>query len=394
MERRQLILRILIVLGFGFLLIAFNLLFLAQRSLSIQSIEKERPLYVVIAPDKTMGILSPLMQLRERQGFQVGFVPLEMVRDQLQGFSQRICKGSFLLLVGSHHTQNAQYLLSSIKESRRVRFLNRPIPTANRIYEKNLRYLSDTDYSDQGRHVVGRFPARNDIELKNMVAKTLRWESRKGTIKSAYIFSRDGGFSEDIDKFIKSCGDVGAKLMLKNRVKVQHFHSSMGNINTTPQVLTDLKSSPDLVIHAGLGGSNFSSMLSYSKLRRIDTHTGPWVILGGHSTQRVRSSANRLIRHKFGPPLVLGHASVSHPYTDAMFSLSLIKHLRNKNEFRAGELLSQSLKELSQNHFLHASMAKITRDITGLTKKDMDNLRLHHRKSLQIIGDPALTLGH
>jgi len=365
-----------------------------------------KPLWLAVAKSDLAEPLTPLTDLRRRDGFEV-VVSTKDVQEALRDAPYR---PDFLLLVGDDQPgkeNSAWYLPSKRLKLYRWRSVQRP------------EYASDAAWGDlDGSGVpvipVGRIPARSRAEVELVVRKTIAFESQrpKASDLNMPFWMGSPEYTPAINTMASGLGV--AMIQTKGPPWLRPwFVSSNANdplcgwpANQPLRFDRQMKQGGVLGVLMGHANSDAFYSMSFrgnqiwytAKDARAEFSEGPptpplvfFTCESGNFTQATPCLAKSLLFLPGGPVAAIGATTESHPLTNYFSSTSLLAAM-GKRENRLGTIWLAAQREARRSHdFL---MEMMLRDVEGSLERQIDQEKLRRDQVLMyaILGDPATRL--
>jgi hypothetical protein len=374
--------------------------------------------WIVVTPPECEAILAPLLERRRAEGFQVVVLKTTelLTAEQLQRGDGAPLRARLEELTKTAAGPSYVLLAGNIGPATETNATAPMVPSLRGRTGRMAGQPSDFGYALPGADGlpslrVGRFPARNDEELRGMVRKTLafEWETPPGTWQNRLLLlvGEPGG---------GVWGDMFMQRNLKAHLAILHPAwqvRALANIESSPYYLPPPQDRSIALRYLGegyqfcvyLGHSwaggmglerQFLLRRDWSDLNKPDFAGGPFFTVGCFACQSSREGDGyglAAMRNPAGPVAVIGASGESYSATGQLAVEGLLSCLTQPPfPTRLGDYWLAVQAGLVRGSMDPATFALLDGLDGSGGKVPLATQRLEHLEMWMLLGDPALRL--
>ena len=393
---KQVALTLLIILGIFCSLIYIQFLRIGQ----LNELPKLQKNLLVVAHEKLQSNLLPLVELRQKQGFQCFFAapPSDKKPKIVPPF-----QSGYILLVGSKYSpKDSTFFLPYRKRLIKRTFTNQKLNTGFPVGRIPILLTSDQFYlsNESASYQIGRLPVRNIIELNRTVSKIIHRENSSTmpnprTSHQLFLMTESPGFSPTIDLILETTRDALISTFMPNNLEVKGLYSK-GREDHSTQVIKILNQSPEISVYGGHGKPSSLGhlfLLKNAPMDKLIRPSGPLILFGCRTGMNKNTEiATDFFLSEGGPSHVLFSSTVSHPLSDFAFGTNMLQLLNQNPNPTLGELLAMRNKSLHfQGGFQNLSRI-LANKLVKLSPEQSEALIDDLKFQYNLFGDPSARL--
>ena len=389
-------LTLLIILGIFCSAIYIQFLRIGQ----LNELPKLQKNLLIVAHEQLQSNLLPLVELRQKQGFQCFFAapPSDKKTNIVPPF-----QSGYILLVGSKYSpKDSTFFLPYRKRLIKRTFTNRKLNTGFPSGPVPMLLISDQFYlsNESTSYQIGRLPVRNIMELNRTVSKIIHRDNSSklpnpGTSHQLFLMTESPGFSPTIDLILETTRDALISTFMPNNLEVEGLYSK-GREDHSTQVIKILNQGPAVSVYGGHGKPSSLGhlfLLKNAPMDKLSTPSGPLILFGCRTGMNKQTEiATDFFLSEGGPSHVLFSSTVSHPLSDFTFGTNMLQLLNQNPNPTLGELLAMRNKSLHfQGGFQNLSRT-LANNLVKLSPEQSEALINDLKFQYNLFGDPSARL--